>query len=165
MTSSFPRLLAAWLGVRVANRKKVRCQSLATHESGGLSPFRGHSSALNACGYIISICHQINPPYLAISLQFRVPGPLEGPEVDLTPFVDLVEDRPQAAAQGSERILDLGWHLGINLAMDDPIPLQRPEVRSKHLLSHVSHQPPQLAGPLGARKKMEQDIRLPLARQ
>jgi hypothetical protein len=48
MTSSFPRLLAAWLGVRVANRKKVRWQSIATHESGGLSPFRGHSSALNA---------------------------------------------------------------------------------------------------------------------
>jgi len=48
MTSSFPRLLAAWLGVRVANRKKERWQSIATHESGGLSPFRGHSSALNA---------------------------------------------------------------------------------------------------------------------
>ena len=48
MTSSFPRLLAAWLDVRVANRKKVRWQSIATHESGGLSPFRGHSSALNA---------------------------------------------------------------------------------------------------------------------
>src|SRR6516225_3514032 len=48
MTSSFPRLLAAWLGVRVTNRKKVRWQSIATHESGGLSPFRGHRSALNA---------------------------------------------------------------------------------------------------------------------
>ncbi len=53
MTSSFPRLLAAWLGVRVANRKKVRWQSIATHESGGLSPFRGHRSALNAWRYII----------------------------------------------------------------------------------------------------------------
>jgi hypothetical protein len=51
MTSSFPRLLAAWLGVRVANRKKVRWQSIATHESGGLSPFRGHRSALNAWFY------------------------------------------------------------------------------------------------------------------
>src|SRR5579871_6485456 len=49
MASSFPRLLAAWLGIRVANRKKVRWQSIATHQSGGLSPFRGHSSALNAC--------------------------------------------------------------------------------------------------------------------
>src|SRR5580698_5183347 len=48
MTSSFPRLLAAWLGVRVANRKKVRWQSIATHESGRLSLFREHSSALNA---------------------------------------------------------------------------------------------------------------------
>src|SRR5579863_9767333 len=48
MTSSFPRRLAAWLGVRVANRKKVRWQSMATDESGGLSPFRGHSSVLNA---------------------------------------------------------------------------------------------------------------------
>src|SRR5262249_31766232 len=35
-------------GVRVANRKKVRWQSTATHESGGLSPFRGHRSALSA---------------------------------------------------------------------------------------------------------------------
>src|SRR5260370_23741318 len=48
MTSSFPRLFAAWFGVRVANRKKVRWQSIATHESGGLSRFGGHSSALNA---------------------------------------------------------------------------------------------------------------------
>lgn len=46
--AQFPRMLAAWLGVRVANRKKVRWQSVGTHESGGLSPFRGHSSALNA---------------------------------------------------------------------------------------------------------------------
>ena len=50
MTSSFPRRLAAWLGVRVAIRKKVRWQSIATHGSGGLSPFRGHRSALYACG-------------------------------------------------------------------------------------------------------------------
>lgn len=48
MTTLFPRLLAAWLGVRVANRKKVGRRSTATHESGGLSPFRGHSSALRA---------------------------------------------------------------------------------------------------------------------
>src|SRR5260370_29738279 len=48
MTSSFPRPLAAWLGVRVASRKKERWQSIAMHESGGLSPFRGHGSALNA---------------------------------------------------------------------------------------------------------------------
>ena len=53
MTSSFPRLFAAWLGVRVANRKKVRWQSIATHESGGLSPFRGHRSTLNAWRNII----------------------------------------------------------------------------------------------------------------
>jgi len=46
--AQFPRLLAAWLGVRVANRKKVRWQSAGTHESGGLSPFRGHISAPNA---------------------------------------------------------------------------------------------------------------------
>jgi hypothetical protein len=48
MTSSFPRVLGAWPGVRVANRKKIYRLSIATHESGGLSPFRGHSSALNA---------------------------------------------------------------------------------------------------------------------
>ena len=48
MTSSFPRLSAAWLGVRVASRKKVRRPLIAMHESGGLSPFRGHGSALNA---------------------------------------------------------------------------------------------------------------------
>jgi hypothetical protein len=48
MTSSFPRRLAAWLVVRVASRKKVRWQSIPMHESGGLSPFRGHRSALNA---------------------------------------------------------------------------------------------------------------------
>src|SRR5271165_6048616 len=48
MTSSFPRRLAAWLVVRIASRKKERWQSIAIHESGGLSPFRGHGSALNA---------------------------------------------------------------------------------------------------------------------
>jgi hypothetical protein len=65
MTSSFPRLLAAWLGVRVANRKKVRLQSIVTHDSGGLSPFRGHSSALNAWRYIIIAEGLVNSPILA----------------------------------------------------------------------------------------------------
>src|SRR5262245_60873337 len=55
MPSSFPRRVAAWLGVRVANRKKVRWRSTATHRSGGLSPFRGHSSVLNAGGYITPV--------------------------------------------------------------------------------------------------------------
>jgi hypothetical protein len=48
MKTSFPRLLAAWLGVRVANRKKVRYQLVETHQSGGLGPLRGHGSVLNA---------------------------------------------------------------------------------------------------------------------
>jgi hypothetical protein len=57
--------MAAWLGVRVANRKKVRWQSIATHESGGLSPFRGHSSALNAYRTIIIAGGLVNSPILA----------------------------------------------------------------------------------------------------
>jgi hypothetical protein len=56
----FPRRLAAWLGVRVANRKKVRWQSIARPGSGGLSPFRGHSSTLNVRRYIIIAGELVN---------------------------------------------------------------------------------------------------------
>jgi hypothetical protein len=92
-------------------------------------------------------------------------GPLEGFEVDHPPFVDLVEHRPEALAQRSERILHFGRHLGVNLAMDDPVPLQFSEVSGKHLARHLGHQLPQLAGAFGPWQKVEENIRLPFATQ
>lgn len=39
-------------------------------------------------------------------------------------------------------MLDLGRHLRINLAMDDPIPFQLSQMGREHLLCRLGHQPP-----------------------
>jgi hypothetical protein len=91
MTTPFPRLVTAWLRVRVANRKKVRRNSSSTPETGGLSPFRGHSSALHAGIQFTNLANAVHDAAnetgvlpaacsgIAFGFQRRDSGPEAGP--------------------------------------------------------------------------------------
>ena len=63
----------------------------------------------------------------------------------------------------SERILDPRRHFREHLPTDDAIKFELPKLHGQRPLADVADDPPQFTEPLGARKQVVNDERLPLA--
>src|SRR5579864_2698183 len=81
----------------------------------------------------------------------------------LAPGLEDIDDRPQALADLRQGVFHPRRHLGIDLADDQPVVLERPKLFGEHALGNPGHPPPQLTKALGAVLEMEEDDALPLA--
>src|SRR5579859_7340943 len=81
----------------------------------------------------------------------------------LAPGFQRVDDRPQALADLGQAIFHPGRHLGIDLADDQIVVLERAKLFGEHALGDPRHPPTQLAKALRPSLQVEQDHALPLA--
>src|SRR5215475_576029 len=81
----------------------------------------------------------------------------------LAPGLQRIDHRPQALPDLRKAIFHPRRHLGIDLADDQPVVLQRAKLLCQHALGDPRHPLAQLAETLGAALQMEQDHTLPLA--
>src|ERR1700730_8218322 len=81
--------------------------------------------------------------------------------VAISPLAQLLEDRLQAAPPRREIVFHARRDLGIHRATDQPVFLELAQLQREHPLGDVGEQPPQLAEPLGSRRKVEEAPSLP----
>src|SRR6266436_6559157 len=79
------------------------------------------------------------------------------------PGLQRIDDRAQALADLGQAIFHPRRHLGIDLADDQPVLLQRAELLGQHALGDAGHPLAQFAEPLRAALQVEEDHTLPLA--
>jgi len=81
--------------------------------------------------------------------------------VGATPGVEGIQDGAQGLAQGGEGVFHFGGHLGVNLAVDEVIPFQFPELLGEHFLGDAGEGPMQFPEAAGAAKQFVQNQHFP----
>ena len=83
---------------------------------------------------------------------------------EIYPFQQRIQSWTQRLPPVREAVLDLGRHLVMNEAADDPIPLHLSKLLNQHLLGHRGDRAPQLGkAPDVAAEQLKQNHELPSA--
>src|SRR6266699_59501 len=83
---------------------------------------------------------------------------------EIYPFQQRIQSWTQRLPPVREAVLDLGRHLMMNEAADDPIPLHLSKLLNQHLFGDCGDRPPQLGkAPDGAAEEVGQTHELPAA--